>query len=127
VTKDNEGNPLARQQWEVQLCNGGFTGIIRPQGATQHCLAIESTNDVKPGARNSVLDSYCSKVPAQYRTFSSNRSETQNENYGYQWYLDFTGQNVTVTIGDTKHGEVQFFDSQISGPSGITYQLELIQ
>lgn len=98
-------------------------GIVRPQGATQHCLALESTNDKAAGARNSVLDSYCSQVPAEYRLFN----KTSNENYqgGTNQYLSFSSESTTAIISNTAHGEIQFLTNDVD-PDGTPVQLQLI-
>lgn len=86
VTKNDDGSPLGPQQWEFARCTSddnhvlppGYTrptsaptnlyfGILRPASATQHCLALESENDATNGAQNSIVDSFCTKVPEAYR------------------------------------------------------------
>jgi hypothetical protein len=128
VTKDDNGNPLAPQVWEFAHCtdqdndsipdsytgsNGPTSitfGILRPVNATQHCLALESEADTATGARNSVVDSYCTQVPAEYRTWM-----LVNQLYGDSadgMNLYFQSQNTTVTIGGTAHAEIQFFTNE---------------
>lgn len=86
VTKNDDGSAIAPQKWEFAQCTSdnnhalppGYTvpsngpsnrafGILRPAGATQHCLALESENDASTGAQNSIVDSFCTKVPEAYR------------------------------------------------------------
>jgi hypothetical protein len=109
--------------WEYCPNVGGQGVIIRPFNATQHCVAIESTNDTATGARNSLLDSYCDQVPVQYKGFNTTES---GENYegGYDIFLDFASEKMTTVVGGTAHGEVQFFTegSNING-SPVTLQL----
>ncbi|PWN88780.1 hypothetical protein FA10DRAFT_268925 [Acaromyces ingoldii] len=142
VTKDGNGNALQPQVWSFLQCtdqNGqspppgykpptsgpsnNYFGILRPQSATQHCLALESENDASTGARNSVVDSFCTQVPEQYRTFMyvdyiyGNSADASN--------LFFADQNETLVIGSTAHAELQFFTN--GAPSGQqTYQLQLL-
>lgn len=124
VTKDDKGNPLAPQQWEFARCtsldnhplpldytppNSGtpetYFGIVRPRGATQHCLAVESTSDANVGDRNSILDSRCTNIPEQYRTWFWH-SIAASQATGY---LEFADEDMTIVIGGTEHGELQFF------------------
>jgi hypothetical protein len=128
VTKDTNGNPLAPQAWEFARCTDqnndnvpgsvppidGPTsyifGILRPANSTQHCLALESEADAATGSRNSIVDSYCTQVPAQYRTWVLVEGGYYSGPYPKNLY--FQSQNTTVTIGTTAHAEVQFFTNQ---------------
>lgn len=125
VTKDDNGNPLTPQQWEFDHCTsldghalpadytppGGdvtpetYFGIVRPSGATQHCLALESTNDANTNDRNSVLDSRCTDIPEQYRTWFFHSIAASDA----PRYLEFADEPTTIVISDTAHGELQFF------------------
>ncbi|PWN35862.1 uncharacterized protein FA14DRAFT_172461 [Meira miltonrushii] len=142
VTKNDDGGALQPQVWDFLQCTdqngqspppgyspqpGGPTanyfGILRPQNATQHCLALESENDATSGARNSILDSYCTQVPAQYRTFMFVDEIYGGSNDAVDLY--FADQNTTLVISNTPHAELQFFTD--GAPAGQrTYQLQLL-
>ena len=69
------------------------------------------------------MDSYCTQVPSQYRTFMyvdfiyGGSNDASN--------LFFADQQTTLVIGQTAHAELQFFTN--SAPSGSTaYQLQLL-
>lgn len=129
MTKDTEGNPLSPQIWEFAQCTNednstvpasytGSTsgptqitfGILRPVNTTQHCLALESEADTATGSQNSIVDSYCTQVPAQYRTWMLVDQTYGDSALGMNLY--FQAQNTTITIGTTAHAEVQFFTNQ---------------
>ncbi|PWN35861.1 uncharacterized protein FA14DRAFT_179228 [Meira miltonrushii] len=142
VTKNDDGSPLQPQVWEFLRCTDedgnnpppGYTapssgptnnyfGILRPQGATQHCLALESFDDSTTGARNSILDSYCTQVPSPYRTFMyveflyGDSDDASN--------LFFDDQQTTLVISNTPHAELQFFTNS-APPGDQAYQLQLL-
>ncbi|CAO1612885.1 unnamed protein product [Parajaminaea phylloscopi] len=134
VTKTDSGKPLEPQTWEFARCtnldhhalppgykvptsgpSNRYFGILRPRAATVHCLALESRNDAANGARNSVVDSACSKVPEQYRTFMLEDYIYGDSANGNKLY--FADEQMTVVIGDTKHQEVQFFTNDANPPT----------
>lgn len=137
VTRDDNGNKLAPQKWEFAACSGDanhalppgyqrptsgptnlYLGILRPQSATQHCLALESTDDAHSGARNSIVDSYCAQVPEKYRVFMLENYLYGSSDDGMKIY--FADQDEKAIIGNTRHAEVQFFTDQ--KPQGATAQ-----
>lgn len=139
VTRDNKGDPLAPQMWEFATCssdNGhappynyepiegqgtprNSFGIIRPAGATQHCLALESTLDGK-GQTNSVLDSNCAQIPEQYRLWMNSEYSTTTTQPLY-----FANGAMTVLVSDTAHKELTF-TNVASNPSSQPMQLLLL-
>ncbi|PWN30098.1 hypothetical protein BDZ90DRAFT_257199 [Jaminaea rosea] len=138
VTKNDDGSPVQPQEWEFARCTSddghalppGYKtptsgptnlsyGIIRPKGATQHCLALESKNDANTGARNSIVDSFCTKVPEEYRLWMLEKYIYGSSGAGSR--LFFANENETAIIGDTAHAEVQFF-TKTSMPEGKTAQ-----
>lgn len=142
MTSDDKGNPLQPQHWEFARCTDldqhsvppGYTppssgptndyfGILRPINATQHCLALESKNDNSDGARNSVLDSYCTEVPIEYRTWMFEDYIYGDSADGQSIY--FADQNVTVVISNTAHKELQFITNDANS-SEDRQQLVLI-
>jgi hypothetical protein len=142
VTVDDNGNPLAPQKWEFATCtsaNGhapppGYQpstngptneafGILRPSGASQHCLALESSADTATGARNSVLDSYCTQVPEEYRLWMKVDYINGDSDDGQPLY--FANENMTVLISNTAHKELQFITND-SQPSSQPMQLTLL-
>jgi hypothetical protein len=100
-------------------------GIVRPRGGTQHCLALESTNDTAKGSRNSLVDSYCTQVAPEYRLF--NQTSTENEQGGINYFLTFADQKTTVIVSNTGHGEIQLFTGGTTSTHGEPMQLQLIQ
>jgi hypothetical protein len=138
VTKDDNGNALKPQIWEFARCTSldnhplppdytpptsgrpeTYFGIVRPQNATQHCLAVESTSDADPGDRNSVLDSSCTQIPEQYRTWFFHSIAASQATQ----YLEFANQDMTIVISDTKHAELQFLTN---GAKAGQTELEMV-
>lgn len=128
VTKDDDGNALAPQLWEFLRCTNldgqapppGYTappnglskshyfGILRPNNARTHCLALESENDTSTNARNSIVDSTCTDVPQEYRTFMI--EETPQGAILY-----YAAQETSLVISGTGHAELQFFSNIAKG------------
>ena len=140
VTKDNEGNPIEPQQWEFARCTSldnhplpddytpptsgrplTYFGIVRPKGATQHCLAVESTEDDEVGDRNSVLDSRCTDVAETYRTWFYHSIAASDA----PRYLEFADEDMTIVISGTEHAELQFLTNTTS-PGQTEMELVLL-
>jgi hypothetical protein len=124
ITRNDQGGYLTGSSlFDYVECTND--GIVRPSVSIQHCLALESTTDVG-AARNSVVDSYCSQVPAEYRLFTYvNESLTGNNSPFQLVLLNFASENMTVIIGDTAHGEVQFYPEGTYTGSAQPKQLAL--
>ncbi|CAO1635890.1 unnamed protein product [Parajaminaea phylloscopi] len=134
VSKTVNGSALSPQQWEFARCpditehagrkvgqdsNFYYTfGIVRPKGATQHCLAY-STSDTSAGQR-SIVDSVCANIPQKFRTWTLVEDLSGRDPVKYALQLD----NTNIVVGNTKHGELQFYDGPV--PAGATtVELEL--
>lgn len=134
------GKPLAPQIWEFAHCTKfdnrsppagykppsegrpvAYYGIVRPWNATKHCLAVESTEDDHEGDRNSILDSRCTDIPEEYRTWFFHSIAASDA----PRYLEFADQNMTIVIGGTEHAELQFFTEE-ERPGQTEMELVLI-
>jgi hypothetical protein len=92
-------------------------GIVRPISSTQHCLALESTNDQAYASQNSLVDSKCTDIDAKYTTFLAVTVE-----YGQLLY--FADVNSAVVIAGTAHYEVQLY-TNVTETNGTGMQLLL--
>lgn len=135
VTKNDDGSALAAQQWEFAVCsditqhNGRKVGqesnfyysfgVVRPKGATKHCLAYSSTDGT--AKQRSVVDSVCANIPEADRTWTLIEDLSGRDPIKYALSLD--GQ--TVGVGSTKHAELQFYNpySDTSGVQTVTLAL----
>lgn len=124
VTKNSDGTSLGLQEWEFVPCTDdtgppppGYVapsyaptnlnyGIVRPKGASQHCLAVESTNDASAGDRNSILDSDCTSVDSAFRSWMYQDVLYGDSDYGQ--FLYFQAENLTTIVSNTAHAELQF-------------------
>ena len=141
VTKDDDGNPLQPQSWEFARCTSldnhplpadytpptsgrpeTYFGIVRPRDATQHCLAVESTSDGNVNARNSILDSRCTSIPEQYRTWFFHSIAASDA----PRYLEFANEDMTIVVSSTKHAELQFF-TNATRPGQTEMELVLLK
>jgi hypothetical protein len=77
-------------------------GIVRPVSSTQHCLALESTNDQAYASQNSLVDSRCTNIDAKYTTFLGVTTDVGQ-------LLYFANVNSAVVISGTAHGEIQLY------------------
>ncbi|CEH14983.1 hypothetical protein CBOM_02791 [Ceraceosorus bombacis] len=119
VTLDDDGQALKPQQFIFYNCTdvsrpppADYTpptsgrpvtgyGLVRPAGATRHCLSLESTDNA-PGAHNSVLDAYCTTETAENLWFYNTIAASDA-----RMFLE-TSLTTDVIISQTKHKELQF-------------------
>lgn len=124
ITRNSDGSALSPQKWEFVGCssitswngeNAGTTvsgsnnittyfGVVRPQGATKHCLALESTD--ANAAERSVLDSYCDQIGDQERIWTYKSNTYGRIPFKNQLYFD----DRAVIVSNTAHKELQFFE-----------------
>ncbi|PWN18379.1 hypothetical protein BCV69DRAFT_295265 [Microstroma glucosiphilum] len=142
VTKNSDGTPVAPQEWEFVPCTDdtgppppGYVapsdgpsnlsyGIVRPKGASQHCLTIESNSDTSAGDRNSILDSNCTSVGEVFRSWV-----LQNYIYGtsdYGQFLFFQADNLTSVVSNTAHAELQFVTNATTASLAGRQAMQLI-
>lgn len=124
VTKDDNGNDLSPQLWDFARCtvydnhdtpdgyeapsdgpSNRWFGVVRPNRASKHCLALETT-DVSTGSRNSIVDSDCDAIPDAYSLWMLEDDIYGNVDDGRKLY--FAKTEMAAVVGDTAHEEVQF-------------------